>query len=145
MAGSVGTEAAPKRPVSSRNSSRWMQVLCVLGVVAGAASMPAAARSGPDGLPTVSLAQLPREAQHTHRLVLSGGPFPYEKDGTVFGNRERLLPKHPRGFYREYTVRTPGAKNRGARRLVCGGEPPSQPEVCYYTADHYASFSRIVP
>ena len=92
----------------------------------------------------VALAALPPEAQSTHRLILAGGPFPYEKDGTTFFNRERLLPAKPRGFYREYTVRTPGARNRGARRLVCGGEPPTKPEVCYYTADHYASFRRVV-
>ncbi|MFZ9428319.1 MAG: ribonuclease domain-containing protein [Burkholderiaceae bacterium] len=96
-------------------------------------------------LPTVSLQALPQEARDTHRLILQGGPFPYDKDGTVFGNRERLLPGKPRGFYREYTVNTPGAKNRGARRLVCGGEPPVKPEVCYYTADHYGSFARIAP
>ena len=75
---------------------------------------------------------------------MSGGPFPYEKDGTVFGNRERLLPANPRGYYREYTVAAPGARNRGARRIVCGGRQPTQPDACYYTADHYASFSRIV-
>ncbi|MCE2910351.1 MAG: ribonuclease domain-containing protein [Betaproteobacteria bacterium] len=94
---------------------------------------------------TVALAALPPEARKTHRLILAGGPFPYEKDGTVFFNRERLLPPRPRGQYREYTVRTPGLSHRGARRIVCGGLPPSQPEVCYYTADHYASFKRIQP
>lgn len=93
---------------------------------------------------TVALSALPREAQQTHQLILSGGPFPYEKDGTVFGNRERQLPKKARGFYHEYTVKTPGARNRGARRIVCGGRPPSNPEVCYYTEDHYASFRKIV-
>ena len=92
----------------------------------------------------VSLAELPPEAVKTHRLILSGGPFPYSKDGSVFGNRERLLPAHPRGFYREYTVKTPGARNRGARRIVCGGKQPAAPEACYYPADHYASFRRIV-
>ncbi len=94
--------------------------------------------------PLVQLAELPAEAMKTHRLILSGGPFPYEKDGSVFGNRERLLPPHPRGFYREYTVRTPGVRSRGARRIICGGKRPTAPEACYYTADHYASFSRIV-
>lgn len=113
--------------------------------MAAAASVGAA--KGPattDDASTVVLAALPREARTTHQLILAGGPFPYEKDGTTFFNRERLLPAKPRGFYREYTVRTPGARNRGARRLVCGGDPPTKPEVCYYTADHYASFQRIV-
>lgn len=115
----------------------------VLGLVA---TVPALAKTDPDlDLPTVSLQALPPEARDTHRLILSGGPFPHDKDGTVFGNRERLLPGKPRGFYREYTVETPKAKNRGARRIVCGGEPPVRPEVCYYTADHYASFARIAP
>jgi ribonuclease T1 len=88
---------------------------------------------------------LPAEAQSTHRLVLSGGPFPYQKDGISFGNRERQLPAQARGYYREYTVKTPGARDRGARRIVCGGKPPTQPEACFYTDDHYASFRRIVP
>lgn len=92
---------------------------------------------------TVALAQLPPQARETYRRIGQGGPFPYEKDGTVFGNRERLLPAQPRGYYREYTVRTPGSRDRGARRIVCGG-PPRQPDDCYYTADHYASFRRIV-
>jgi len=100
---------------------------------------------GGSSSPSVSLQTLPPEARETHRLILSGGPFPYQKDGTVFGNREGLLPRKPRGHYREYTVRTPGSRDRGARRIVCGGEPPEKPEVCFYTADHYASFSRIAP
>lgn len=94
---------------------------------------------------TVALAALPVEAQATHRLVLAGGPFPYSKDGTAFGNRERLLPAKTRGYYREYTVPTKGARNRGARRLVCGGQPPTKPEACFYTDDHYASFKRVRP
>ena len=95
-------------------------------------------------LSTVALSALPREAQNTHRLILAGGPFPHGKDGSVFGNRERLLPRKARGYYREYTVRTPGSRDSGARRLVCGGEPPVKPEVCYYTDDHYASFKQVV-
>jgi ribonuclease T1 len=98
----------------------------------------------PRSVATVVLADLPPQAQRTHRLVRSGGPFPYAKDGVVFGNRERLLPAHPKGYYREYTVQTPGSRDRGARRIVCGGTPPTAPEVCYYTADHYNSFRRIV-
>jgi len=92
---------------------------------------------------SVTLAELPREAQQTEKLIRAGGPFPYAKDGMAFGNRERQLPQRDRGFYREYTVPTPGASNRGARRIVCGGVPAKQPEVCYYTDDHYASFRRI--
>ena len=94
-------------------------------------------------LPAISVPELPREGQKTYQLIHAGGPFPYEKDGTVFGNRERLLPRKARGFYREYTVRTPGLSHRGARRIVCGGEIPRAPEACYYTADHYASFRVI--
>jgi ribonuclease T1 len=94
-------------------------------------------------LRTVPLAQLPEQARQTEQLIRSGGPFPYAKDGTVFGNRERLLPREKRGYYREYTVKTPGSRDRGARRIVCGGEKPAAPDACYYTADHYASFRRI--
>jgi ribonuclease T1 len=79
----------------------------------------------------------------TYRLIHQGGPFAHEKDGVVFGNRERLLPLQRRGYYREYTVATPGSRDRGARRLVCGGAA-SRPETCYYTDDHYASFRRMV-
>lgn len=93
----------------------------------------------------VALAELPKEAQATERLIRAGGPFPYRKDGSVFGNRERLLPLQRRGHYREYTVETPGSRDRGARRIVCGGTPPTRPEACYYTDDHYASFRRIAP
>lgn len=93
---------------------------------------------------TVELARLPVQAQQTHKLIVAGGPFPYAKDGSVFGNRERLLPMKARGHYREYTVKTPGSADRGARRIVCGGARPATPEACFYTADHYTSFSRIV-
>ena len=93
---------------------------------------------------TVAVAALPLQGVQTYRLILQGGPFAYEKDGVVFGNRERLLPGKSRGYYHEYTVKTPGSNDRGAKRIVCGG-PAKTPDVCYYTADHYASFSRIVP
>ncbi len=94
---------------------------------------------------TVALARLPVEAQATHRLILVGGPFAHRKDGSVFGNRERFLPRQPRGFYHEYTVHTPGSRDRGARRIVCGGKPPASPETCFYTGDHYATFQKIAP
>jgi len=93
---------------------------------------------------TVALNALPAQGVETYQLIRQGGPFPYEKDGVVFGNRERLLPKAKRGYYREYTVKTPGSRDRGARRMVCGG-PAKTPDACYYTADHYASFRKIVP
>ncbi len=92
---------------------------------------------------TVPLSQLPLEAQVTYRSVHSGGPFPYAKDGIVFANRERELPAKARGFYREYTVKTAGSRDRGARRIVCGGYQTSRPEACFYSDDHYSSFRRI--
>jgi ribonuclease T1 len=87
-------------------------------------------------------AQLPKEARETLALIRQGGPFPYRQDGTEFGNRERLLPPRERGTYREYTVKTPGARDRGARRIVAGGAPRA-PGDLYYTDDHYRSFKRI--
>ena len=101
-------------------------------------------RAGTPAQETVALAELPVQGQRTYEAILNGGPFRHEKDGTVFGNRERLLPQERRGHYREYTVDTPGSRNRGARRIVCGGERTT-PSGCWYTADHYASFRRIVP
>lgn len=98
----------------------------------------------PAELDQIPLAQLPSEGRLVYEKILQGGPFPYEKDGTVFGNRERLLPMQRRGYYREYTVAKAGARNRGARRIVCGGVRPTVPEGCYYTSDHYASFRKIV-
>jgi len=92
---------------------------------------------------TIAVAQLPSQGRATYERIRQGGPFPYGKDGAVFGNRERTLPPEKRGFYREYTVATPGSRDRGARRIVCGG-PPRLPHACYYTADHYASFRKIV-
>lgn len=88
----------------------------------------------------VSLQNLPEEAKQTVALIKSNGPFPYQRDGATFGNREGLLPKRGRGYYREYTVRTPGGKDRGARRIVAGraGE-------LYYTDDHYRTFRKVVP
>jgi len=116
-------------------------LLAVAGLPHGAQARDPAAV---DVVTPVSVAELPRQGAETYHLILQGGPFPHEKDGTVFGNRERLLPAHKRGYYREYTVPTPGSRDRGARRIVCGGAPRT-PDACYYTADHYASFRRIVP
>ena len=87
----------------------------------------------------IRVAQLPPEARQTLALIRAGGPFPYARDGVMFTNREGLLPKRNRGYYREYTVRTPGARDRGARRIVAGANGE-----LYYTDDHYRSFRRII-
>jgi ribonuclease T1 len=89
-------------------------------------------------MPEIAAAELPREARETLRLIERSGPYPYERDGVVFGNFERLLPARERGYYREYTVLTPGSRHRGARRIVTG-----QGGERYYTDDHYRSFRRI--
>ena len=115
------------------------RLLLMLALVAGLVACAPPAGSD-TRLP--SHAGLPPEAIETLALIQRGGPFPYRKDGTTFQNRERLLPTKPRGYYREYTVPTPGARDRGARRIVAGGNPP---EVFYYTADHYSSFRQIEP
>lgn len=97
---------------------------------------------GSAALDTVAVADLPKQAQQTLLLIKQGGPFPYPKDGAVFGNYEGLLPKQKRGYYHEYTVQTPGLRKRGARRIVVGaGYAPAR--EYYYTDDHYAHFKRI--
>jgi len=136
---------------------RFARALVVALGVLFAVALPASAR-GP--LPEeVALAQLPREARDTLALIRKGGRFPYERDGIVFGNYERRLPPQPRGYYREFTVPTPGINHRGARRIVAGGcdrgaapgrRPPERwiapcpAGEFYYTADHYRSFQRIL-
>ncbi len=88
----------------------------------------------------MTVSALPTQGQQTYRLIENGGPFPYSRDGVVFQNRERILPSRSQGTYHEYTVKTPGSSDRGARRIICALFPE-----CYYTADHYASFQRIRP
>ena len=90
----------------------------------------------------IAVAALPAQAQETLKLILAGGPFPYEKDGTVFGNYEGRLPRQRRGYYTEYTVRTPHERSRGARRIIAGGRPGQYSEF-FYTDDHYQTFRRI--
>lgn len=116
-----------------------------LGVSAGSLAARQAPAVVDEAASAVALAELPRQARQTYRLILQGGPFPYDKDGTTFGNRERLLPQQRRGYYREYTVKTPWSRDRGARRIVCGGQQPTLPDTCYYTSDHYNSFRMITP
>lgn len=118
----------------------------LLALFAALAAPSAWARDSRDTLATktatklaeIPVAELPPEARHTIDLVRKGGPFPYDRDGIVFGNFERRLPVHPRGYYQEYTVKTPGAKNRGARRIIRG-----KSDEFYYTDDHYESFKRV--
>jgi len=131
----------------------------ILGFVLLGLPGPGEPRPG-SGMPEIAVVSLPREARQTLQLIRQGGTFPYRKDGSVFGNRERLLPARVRGYYREYTVKTPGARDRGARRIVAGGcpspeaairhdearsrvMPPCNSGEYYYTEDHYASFRRI--
>jgi ribonuclease T1 len=123
---------------SVRNRTVAALLLAALLLVPGLGG----ARSTPDALPEVASTALPPEAREVILLIREGGPFPHDRDGVVFGNRERLLPAQPRGYYHEYTVRTPGARTRGARRIVCGGTPTA-PDACFYTDDHYRSFRRI--
>jgi ribonuclease T1 len=120
----------------------WLFGLCLSASVWARGPQPGPSTA--DGLPVMAWVDLPRQAQQVWEQIHNGGPFRYGKDGTVFFNRERLLPREKRGFYREYTVPTPGLGHRGARRLVCGGMEPTAPVACYYTADHYASFARVV-
>ncbi len=134
--------------VAGRRWAPGLRLAAVLAVLLVLASLFSALFYQPAAQPalataTVALAQLPQQGRETYRLIHQGGPFPYEKDGTVFGNREGLLPQYARGYYREYTVATPKARNRGARRIVCAG-PAKTPVQCYYSADHYASFRTIV-
>lgn len=117
----AGTEGSTSTSTSSSGSS------------SGDSTDPAS------GLPVVRLATLPPEAARTVELIEAGGPFPEpEHDGGTFGNREELLPDRPMGYYREYTVPTPGLDHRGARRIVAGEQ-----DELYWTADHYSSFARI--
>ncbi|MGW1835352.1 ribonuclease domain-containing protein [Streptomyces sp. NPDC002067] len=104
-----------------------------------AASRPAGTPEWADRMATVPERELPNEARRTLRLIDAGGPYPYRKDGTVFGNYEKRLPMRARGYYHEFTVPTPGARDRGARRLITG-----ERHEIYYTADHYRSFKAVL-
>ncbi|MGW0906658.1 ribonuclease domain-containing protein [Streptomyces sp. NPDC002853] len=108
---------------------------CLAVLVTGCSSAPEWAH----GMATVRAERLPAEARRTLRLIDDGGPFPYAKDGSVFGNFEGELPRQRRGHYREYTVPTPGERDRGARRIVTGSG-----DETYYTDDHYASFKAVL-
>ena len=112
---------------------RLIFAFCALLALAGAVSA-----RGPAPIGEIAFAALPGEAHSTLALIKAGGPFPYARDNSVFSNREKILPLRQRGYYREYTVKTPGARDRGARRIVAGASGEY-----YYTGDHYNSFRRI--
>jgi ribonuclease T1 len=128
---------------SSHHTSTGTGTSTGVGKSAGAAShTPATASATPGwakGMATVQASALPAEARQTLALIDKGGPYPYARDGIVFGNVERHLPGHQRGYYHEYTVKTPGSRDRGARRIITGkaGE-------IYYTDDHYNSFRAVL-
>lgn len=119
----------------------WLIILlAVLWLPAGVqAQAHHAAPSTNVDLATISVANLPVEARETLRAIKQGGPFAYPRDDVVFKNYERMLPKHPHGYYREYTVKTPGTRNRGMRRIISGGL-----NEYYYSDDHYKTFKRIL-
>ena len=119
--------------------ARLLAAVALACAVATAPQAFAQREAPPDNAVTeVPLAELPREARDTVALIHKGGPFPYARDGVTFANREGRLPREKRGYYREYTVKTPGERTRGARRIIAGrgGE-------LYYTDDHYNHFRRI--
>jgi guanyl-specific ribonuclease Sa len=115
-------------------------ILAALAVAALFASMREVPEGSMDRAPGPTAMVLPIEARETLDRIVSGGPFEYARDGSTFQNREHRLPERPAGYYREYTVETPGARDRGARRIVAGGDPP---EVFYYTDDHYRTFRGV--
>ncbi|MDO9293590.1 MAG: ribonuclease domain-containing protein [Hydrogenophaga sp.] len=128
----------------TRNWAVSAALLVAISTFVVQARSPAFSSLPGSAVASVAYSGLPVQGQEVMSQIRQGGPFRYEKDGTVFGNRERLLPGQKRCYYREYTVPTPGLNHRGARRIVCGGLKPRAPDGCYYTEDHYSSFRLIV-
>ncbi|MGE5090128.1 MAG: ribonuclease domain-containing protein [Candidatus Levyibacteriota bacterium] len=131
-------------PLKPAAQLRNLAALALVAVAAWllAAAPPAHAREHREARPEIAVGELPTEARDTLARIRAGGPFRFERDGITFGNRERQLPQHSRGYYHEYTVVTPGLHTRGARRIICGGAPTA-PDACWYTDDHYRTFRRI--
>lgn len=132
--------ASPRRRPSAcaRSLLRLLVCAAVVALLGAPALADARGARAATAIGTVQRCRLPDEARRTIELVLRGGPFPHRRDGVVFENREGRLPSRPRGHYLEYTVPTPGRRDRGARRLVVGGG-----KEFYYTSDHYRSFRRV--
>ena len=136
---------ARTRRISLFNGLVALAVLAVsIGTIAVQARTPSSSVLPGAAVASLAYTGLPPQGQEVMDQIRQGGPFRYEKDGTVFGNRERQLPSQRRGYYREYTVPTPGLGHRGAKRIVCGGQQPRSPDACYFTEDHYSSFRLIV-
>jgi ribonuclease T1 len=140
------TQVVTRRGIRHHVSAAVIALLAVLvvlvGPLAGCGASTSAGKAGVDpdsGLPYIAQDQLPPQARQTLKLIDKGGPYPYSKDGVVFHNREGVLPHESDGYYHEFTVPTPGADTRGARRIVTGDHNT----IFYYTDDHYDSFSRI--
>ena len=142
--------------IAARTAAVVVGAACLLTLVPGCAKdaprftgSPGASSSATptgqvhSGLRACQISSLPTEAATTVQLIHQGGPFPYRRDGIVFGNFEHRLPNQARGYYHEYTVPTPGAKTRGARRVITGGKPLTNPAEFYYTGDHYETFCQI--
>jgi ribonuclease T1 len=126
------------------NLYRYLAVIALAASTLIGVSGTEAWRQSVEALPPIAAAELPKEARITLARIRDNGPFAYERDGVAFGNREGMLPPKAHGYYHEYTVKTPGSRSRGARRIVCGGETTTLAE-CYYSDDHYQSFKSIRP
>ena len=135
---SEGRNLTRARSTGSRLFVPLLHSLLLLAAVLAGVGSAETSHGSIQGLAVVRAEELPREASETLALIKQGGPFPYKRDGVVFGNREKRLPPQRSGYYREYTVPTPGARDRGARRIIAGG-----PGEYYYTDDHYNTFRRI--
>jgi ribonuclease T1 len=136
----IGGSTIKSRKEQNVNANALRKWLCFLAALLF--SFNIFAKEAISSIGVIALADLPIEAQKTIILIKQGGPFPYARDGAVFGNYEGVLPKQKRGYYHEFTVKTAGMRNRGARRIIVGGKPIVSREY-YYTADHYATFKRI--
>lgn len=126
---------------------RLLQLMLLLGLIVTGPAQAWQMRGKTPPIPAVKLADLPPEAHATLALIHKGGPFPFKRDGITFENREYRLPPQPRGYYHEYTVSTPGAGNRGARRLIAGEGAKADVRISgeyYYSDDHYKTFSKVV-
>lgn len=135
--GRSGGEAAPA-PGPAATTQATSQPTGLLPTAEVTREEPGAPHTPVSGLPTIAESELPPQAWETLRLIDDGGPFPFRQDDSTFFNREGILPDRGRGYYREYTVQTPGWPDRGARRIVAGAEGD-----LYYTEDHYSSFEQI--